>query len=827
MRCLISAALAPALVLALCGTGQAQELPKVRIDDNGVRVGFLSPGGDAGSKTGFWAPVYVALTAGRDRVGPADGWVIIHTNDSDDMENVYRVPLPPLEPGEQRTVVAYVRTGATGSEVNVAIRLADGKTVSAQRNGKTATGYGAAAPGTFLYVTAGSNANASMISLQRALLPQKPGGDEEADVTGDATHLTNFAYINQVRDLPTRWFGYHAVDVLILGTSDAHFVEELLKDTEKRKEALGEWVRRGGRLVLSVGRQHQLVNTLLEQTQLFPCKLGGQVQRQSLPGVSSWAKTERWVARPPRNRPGNEPVPLDIVKIELLPGKGVQILADEVDEKDRDRWPVVVQSAVGLGRVVLVGFDLDAPPFTDWEGRGRFWQKLSNDFRPNAEAEKNQNQNFNANFGGPGGMPGWDSSHNDVGTLMQDRLEDFKEVPVISFGWVALFILVYILVVGPLDYFFLKKVVKRLELTWITFPTVVLVVSALAYVTAYYLKGNDLRINKVDVVDIVAELPEAEAGAPQIAQGARAYGATWFTIFSPRIQNYTVSIEPGTGSWVPEPDKSAPPNPHSVVVSWMGRPETAWGGGGRGAGSPSLFRRAYDYAPDASGLVGVPIQVWSTKSFTGTWQAALAEDKPLIRAELKHTRGERGEHLTGSITSELPVDLEGVVLFYQGKGYKLDTLSSGVAKKLEPPMNLLSSGENGISLENWFADIHIPANNNNNPWQQRSRTNVMQSAQGIVKDLMFGEKDTGGNHARNTTLRYLDESWRLNRPGEAIVVGRLPRLEEGAEQVSQNPVSPSRIWLGQLPEVGKPRPALAGKMTQEAYVRIFIPVITK
>ena len=32
--------------------------------------------------------------------------------------------------------------------------------------------------------------------------------------------------------------------------------------------------------------------------------------------------------------------------------------------------------------------------------------------------------------------------------------------------------------IGPLDYLFLKKVVKKLELTWITFPTVVLVVSA-------------------------------------------------------------------------------------------------------------------------------------------------------------------------------------------------------------------------------------------------------------------------------------------------------------------------------------------------------------
>src|SRR5262249_25055510 len=157
-------------------------------------------------------------------------------------------------------------------------------------------------------------------------------------------------------------------------------------------------------------------------------------------------------------------------------------------------------------------------------------------------------------FGGAG-IPGWDDTHTDVGTLMQDRLEAFTEVPVISFGWVALFILVYIIVVGPLDYFFLKKVVKRLELTWITFPAVVLIVSALAYVSAYYLKGNDLRINKVDLVDIVAETPEEDAAAPHVARGARAYGTTWFTVFSPRIQNYTVGVEPSAPTWVPEVDK--------------------------------------------------------------------------------------------------------------------------------------------------------------------------------------------------------------------------------------------------------------------------------
>ena len=44
-----------------------------------------------------------------------------------------------------------------------------------------------------------------------------------------------------------------------------------------------------------------------------------------------------------------------------------------------------------------------------------------------------------------------------------------------------------------------------MELTWITFPTIVVTVSLLAYYAAYVVKGTDLRVNKIDVVDIDLE----------------------------------------------------------------------------------------------------------------------------------------------------------------------------------------------------------------------------------------------------------------------------------------------------------------------------------
>ena len=46
----------------------------------------------------------------------------------------------------------------------------------------------------------------------------------------------------------------------------------------------------------------------------------------------------------------------------------------------------------------------------------------------------------------------------------------------VPFWLVAGLIVVYILLIGPGDYFFLRKLVGRMEWTWLTFPLVVLLV---------------------------------------------------------------------------------------------------------------------------------------------------------------------------------------------------------------------------------------------------------------------------------------------------------------------------------------------------------------
>jgi hypothetical protein len=144
------------------------------------------------------------------------------------------------------------------------------------------------------------------------------------------------------------------------------------------------------------------------------------------------------------------------------------------------------------------------------------------------------------------------------------------------------------------------------------------------------------------------------------------------------------------------------------------------------------------------------------------------------------------------------------------------------------------------SISEWFhsgvLDPGLPLAPSGRPinvkFQQRKET--LASATRYMKALMFYRLDPQLT-ATNAGLRPLDQSWRL-RPApvyplpkapryrdEAVLVARTPMLTDRAEVVTEHGASPSRLWLGRLPD-GQERPELSGFITQETYLRVFIPV---
>jgi hypothetical protein len=746
------------LAMALVPGAFAQGLARPAIDS--VRVGFPATV-DRGEKfdefgrshlfkAGAWAPVYVDL---KEIPNPLTGGKIqVQTTDSDDIANVFSVDL-----NERTTTsrdgnleaIAYTKPGSLRADLTVRLLTPAG-------NSETTRSFTAIGPNDLLCLSVGGR----LPGLKQAL-----AAPFQSDPGAMQLGRPRAAHIENTRDMPTQWFGYSSVDLLILSTSDRAFVESLVADKTSRIAALTEWVRRGGRVVVSIGRNRDLADVLFRQLSIFlPMEIVGPLPTDSLETLRRWA-------------PGQTPS----FHTEQLIDSGAKVrvtAAASVDyllppRTDEAAPPLVLRWGHGLGQVTLVALDLDEPPISTWPGQADFWKVLLSKcgVRPSIQAASAASSDPIAD--------------NDLTTRLLRQLDHFPGVAVMSFGWVAVLILLYILVIGPLEYLILKRL-GRLEWTWITFPLIVLGVSGAAYYSATVMKGRGLHINKVDLVDV-------DARANWCA------GTTWFSIYSPAIDNYTIGIEPAAPNWR---RKEAAHDASGVVVTWQGRPEPGFGGFHRPR-SQGFLQQAYTYAHDAEALVGVPIPVRSSKAFTASWAGSLAPS-------------ERGTHLykrksqpgiDGTLTNFLPVLLEDAALIYgenenQVKAYLLGTMTPGTPVPL--------STVKDVPLSQWITT--------------GKRDTAELAEYELIRRMMFFDTYPNPDGVRSLAYRSLDLSWRRTLRDSAMLIGRAARVQGPADEVALHPASPCRLWLGEVPAPAATRPLIDGSIVQDTIVRVLLPV---
>ena len=360
---------------------------------------------------------------------------------------------------------------------------------------------------------------------------------------------------------------------------------------------------------------------------------------------------------------------------------------------------------------------------------------------------------------------------SDLSSQLRASLEQFPGVKLIPFGWVAFFIFLYILLIGPGDYFFLKKVLKRMELTWITFPTIVLTVSLVAYYAAYVLKGNDLLVNKVDLVDIDQE------------QGF-ARGNTWISLFSPQNRDYTVHAIPtplnsDDAASTPASSGETPRAPAGteVVMSWFSSPEDTIGAMGNSSRRFSFSGSGYAYEPPGGVefLENVRIPIWSTKCIAAQWFAPHA---PLVESDLSQAGTDRVE---GTITNRQTIPLEDAVLAYGKTVYVLGNLSPGSSVRVELATQRNLSGHLKAKAHSYTSD---------QPW---NRDNIKIDRSELLQAMMFHDSEIAPTNERvlgNGPLHRIDLSGQLTleRP---MVVARINRT--GARLVLEKAPSPPKI----------------------------------
>jgi hypothetical protein len=627
------------LVLSLTVAGQ-----EVRpVQPGSGRIASVRVGVGHTTRVGVWTPVVVDLVG--QGPGPFAGELVVTAPD-DDGTPVESCQTVQLGSGQQQAVEVYVRLGRADGEILAHLRRGHG------------TGSPLGPP-----VRAATLPQVLSAEDRVILALGRPEGLEEvvALVTRSATEADPSGRLVVVRTdqssaglgLPGRWFGLDLAPTLVIDANDAAVRSAL----PAHAEVIAGWVRQGGHLVVAGAEGGAAVAEALGD--LLPARVLGTTRLNDLGAVETYSGST------------TNPIParaMQVARLELPPTRPG--LPSPVVLGGSGELPLVVRAARGFGRVTLIGLDVDRAPFSTWKDRPLFWSRALDVRVGSTTSEADGTAPAVDLFGA--------SEKADLAGSLHSLLDQPPGVKSLSFGWVAFFVFLYIALIGPVDYLFLRRVVKRMELTWLTFPAIVAATTAAAYLAAYAAKGHDLRAVKVDAVDI-----DQTTGLVR--------GRSFVTLYSPSNQDYGLTFRPndlgqpsGGESGVTLAAETAGAGAPATgadgaerLVSWFGPPEPRFGGGG-GAGSLAPLTRPYAYGPPGrlESLAPVRVPIWSTKAFEASWSGPLAaSERPMIEADLVSTGSNRIE---GRVTNQGPRPLERAVLFFGDVVYdQLGTIPPG------------------------------------------------------------------------------------------------------------------------------------------------------
>lgn len=419
----------------------------------------------------------------------------------------------------------------------------------------------------------------ALSSLRTISLPQYAGGVRTVALETD--------------EIPERSAGLASFDVLVFNDVDTSQL------SPAQQQALATWIHLGGHLVAGGGAGASLTTSGLPAS-LLPVAIQGSRSIDSLPGLA---------------KPGNEPV--------RVPGPFVVTGVSHTDGSvlaAQDGLPLVVQHEIGQGRVTFIALDLALSPFGAWAGEKAMWTNL-----------------LQPNHGGFAEAPPDVSPRQIVDERMMGALSNLPSLDLPSVRWVVLLLAVYIVLVGPANYLFLRRA-GRLEWAWLTIPAMTLTFGVGAYSVGYRLRGGEVILNKLSIIEVLSD-----------AEAARV--RTYAGLFSPTKRSYTLQV-------AGEP-----------LISSLNPRYARWGGSASGGditviqGQPTRVR-------------DLAVNQWSMQTFV----AESIIQSPLdIQAELTYHDG----RLQGQMVNPSSQPLEDVVILIGDDFAKLGTVEAGQTTEVD------------------------------------------------------------------------------------------------------------------------------------------------
>lgn len=310
---------------------------------------------------------------------------------------------------------------------------------------------------------------------------------------------------------------------------------------EPQANALLAWVHGGGHLIVAVDQPGDVSATAWLRD-VLPASVGGIVTLPVGPEVERWLRQSparpgsgalSYVLQPPpvaRNGAGDAagPDPFEDVQAEPSLAAASSVPASTLVARSGTVLvsaagkPVVVSGPRGRGLVTVLAFNPEREPFKSWRQKGWFWAKIAG-VSPTLLAK--------------GSFSVWGGRGIDAvfGAMIETR--QVQKLPV---GALLLLLLVYLVVIGPFDRWWLRKI-NRPMLTWVTFPSYVLLFSVLIYYIGFRLRAGNSEWTELHVVDVLPRSGDA------LLRG-RTYGS----VYSPANNLYPVALKAEAACFRPE-----------------------------------------------------------------------------------------------------------------------------------------------------------------------------------------------------------------------------------------------------------------------------------
>ncbi|PWU10975.1 MAG: hypothetical protein C5B50_24175 [Verrucomicrobia bacterium] len=337
--------------------------------------------------------------------------------------------------------------------------------------------------------------------------------------------------------------------------------ERALELKSEQINALVQWINAGGHLIVGVEQVTDIEGTPWLKS-LLPFDAADMKPVHSHPELQAWLKSAAWRSNvvsssdspvpgyyynynqrprragnarygppaqvmpgPPGNAdPNSQPDPGAIARpfsdladdqtfenADLLVARGA--VRDGQIEVAAGDVPLIVTSMRGRGQITELLFSPEREPFRSWKNLPTFWAKA-------VEVPGLWYATESARYQG-----GY-SSDGIFGAML-----DSRQVHKLPIGWLLALLLVYLVVIGPFDQIWLKRI-GRPMLTWITFPTYVVLFSFVIYYIGYKLRAGESEWNELHVVDVLRNEDHAELR-----------GHTYASVYSPSNQKYPLASQ--------------------------------------------------------------------------------------------------------------------------------------------------------------------------------------------------------------------------------------------------------------------------------------------